>query len=173
MICNLNELVDIMPMIKNQVVIGRFDIQHPDCEDLENDIFIRCLKYLRRYDSNKSALSSWAYRVAIWTSLDFLKQRKFIADYEPLEQESRDCSVYQEFLLSEISVAIYDDNRMLTKKQKFVAKRLLQGYSTRETAQTMGVTDAVVFQMKKKIFKKVKERIMGNNEKRKELGLYD
>lgn len=148
-----------MPRIKNQVVVGRFGIQYPDCEDLENDIFIRCLKHLTQFNGNKSALSTWAFRMAIWTCLDFLKARRFTVGIEFVQWESRDCSVYQKFLLSEILASICDDTYMLTKKQKFVAKRLLQGYNTRETAQTMGVTDAVVFQMKKKIFNKVKERL--------------
>lgn len=51
-------------------------VQHfEDAEDLSQDVFIRVFHSIRNFEGN-SALSTWLYRIAVNTGLDYLRRKK-------------------------------------------------------------------------------------------------
>ncbi|MBS1488648.1 MAG: sigma-70 family RNA polymerase sigma factor [Bacteroidetes bacterium] len=129
--------------------------QTPEAEDVGQEVFIRFYEALGKFRGD-SAVSTYLTRIAINLSLNELKRRKrrfflFAGDDEGHQVAMKDDS--------------HDLNEMLTLEfgkldadfRTVATLRLVEGYSTEETAELLGIPMGTVMSRLARAQKKLKE----------------
>lgn len=68
------ELVETRQSLVFNTVLG-FLQNHEDSEDVTQDVFIKVFESIHQF-KGESALSTWVYRVAVTTALEFIRRKK-------------------------------------------------------------------------------------------------
>ena len=155
----VDELAELMPSLRNMIVISRYGIQHPACEDVTQDIFVACLQSLPKFNG-ASSLKTWAFSIAIHRSIDFVRKeynRTKILKRIPVQTTYPD-TVFIECLADFVEDAIYFDKELLTPAQRAVAKQMFLGKNAREISQIQGKKVRAICCMIERVRKKVKGR---------------
>lgn len=102
-----------------------------DAQDVAQEVFIKAYKQLYKFDANQASIKTWIYRIAINSSLDFLKAKKTkkrfgflvsIFDTESLQLEAK---------------SLHVDHSGIQLEQKEALERLLKIiYELPETQKT-------------------------------------
>lgn len=127
-----------------------------DAEDILQETFLKAYRYLSGFDG-RSSLSTWLYRIATNEALMLLRKRKVVTvpidepvdDSEPLEQPVQVvdwcCLPENELMSSEARDRMESAMQALTPALRAVfVLRDLQGLSTLETAEVLGLSEEAV-----------------------------
>ena len=131
----------------------RLLITPDDAPDAAQEVFLRLHKHLRRLESSQS-IFPWIYRVTVNVCHDINRRRgreprisldeaaSGIAAYEPTDSGP---SPYQQAASGQESRVMTEALRELSEKERAaVVLRDIEGFSTRETAGMLGVSEATV-----------------------------
>lgn len=132
-------------------------LNHPqDAEDVLQETFIKAMRSLPTFEG-RSSLSTWLYRIAVNEALMLVRKRKGIMvsiDAEPEEEdglgepvELRDwcCLPEGDFMTAEARKFLDDAIQGLSPAlQAVFILRDVEGLSVRETAETLGISEAAV-----------------------------
>lgn len=111
-----------------------------DQQDLFQEIIIQLWNSIGSFKGT-SELSSWMYRVALNTAIVFFKKEKkkpaqeSLFDNEGFEQESYDDQKDQQL------VHFYEAVKKLNKIEKAIILQLIEGFSGKEIAQNLGMSE--------------------------------
>ena len=109
----------------------------PEADDVGQEVFIRFYKALHKF-KGESAVGTYLIRIAINLSLNEIKRRKrsnafFAAEEEGMRKASPEVDVdMKEVVNREIQRLDWD-------YQSVITLRMIEGYSTQETAEILGV----------------------------------
>lgn len=125
----------------------RYAKQQADAEDLTQDVFVKVLQNLRKYDANK-AFKPWIVTIAKHVSLDWLKKKKplLFATLDPEQEEILISSVPDPMPLPDMVMQQVENKEMirqavqgLTPEQQEVLRlRYERGFTFREIADELG-----------------------------------
>lgn len=126
-----------------------------DQEDLFQEIVYQLWKYFDSF-RNDSKITTWMYRVAMNTSITFIKKKKRRPDSVPiadafLKQSDTNDDAYDERLR-----LLYQHLKHLNTLEKGLIFLLLEGKSYKEIAQITGLNDSNVGTKISRIKKKLK-----------------
>lgn len=129
-----------------------------DQQDLFQEIVLQLWKSLPSFKGD-SEFSSWMYRVALNTALAFFKKEKRKPDtykgitYEPIVTEDNVDEKEQQL------AHFYEATKRLNKIEKALILLFIEGYSGKEIAKNLGITEANVRVKTNRTKKKLKEII--------------
>jgi len=116
-----------------------------DCKDMYQEVLINVWKSLEKFRGD-SEIGTWIYRIAVNTSLTFAgkqyKRMKLNIDVETsglknLLDEDKDEALVKESRLQELQVQL----NQLTVIDKALMGLVLEGLSTKEIADVIGITE--------------------------------
>lgn len=112
-------------------------------EDLASLAFVKALENINSYDLAKGSFSSWLYRIAQNTVIDYWRTKKNEANIEDVwdlaETEDIDTDLDNRQQLAEIRKYL---KKIKPKQRKIVMLRLWQQMSYREIAEIAGLSEA-------------------------------
>ncbi len=127
-----------------------------DAEDILQETFIKVFRHLDHFDG-RSSLSTWIYRIATNEALMFLrkKQPEFISIDQPTESEEGEqepvqivdwcCLPENELMSGEAKVHLDTAiTSLLPSLRAVFVLRDIQGLSTRETGEVLGISEMAV-----------------------------
>ena len=127
-----------------------------DAEDILQETFLKAYRHLKNFDG-RSSVSTWLYRIATNEALMFLRRQKTeqISIDEPLDGEENEQeplqivdwgSLPEDSLLSTESLAYLDQavSELTPSLRVVFVLRDIQGLSTQETADVLGLTETAV-----------------------------
>ncbi len=126
-----------------KVIIGMVGNKE-DAEDIGQDAFVRFYRALNQYKGD-AALGTYLTRIAINLSLNELKKRKSrsqVSLEEKHETQHSDQSSFQKRDNSELVQQAL--SRLESKYRSVVILRLMQGFSTKETAKILKIPSGTV-----------------------------
>jgi len=134
-----------------------------EAEEATQDTFIKAYKKLNSYKDD-SKFSSWLYKIAYRTSLDFLRKRKQTTDLADVEYELSDRSsdlnnaIHKTQMQQQLSSAIMQLN---SKEAGLIRMFYLEEMSVKELAKSTGMTmsniKVLLFRARKKLAVLIKE----------------
>jgi len=137
-----------------------------DRQDIEQEVLINIWKSLDSFRGD-SAVSTWIYRIAINTSLGFagkeFKRTKFrvnldLNQYQSFMQQDESADKDEELNLERLNVIM----NQLSVIDKAILSLDLEGESTREIADIIGITEPNVRVKIHRIKQFIKEKMKGN-----------
>ena len=127
-----------------------------DAEDILQETFIKVFKHINTFDE-RSSLSTWIYRIATNEALMFLRKKhpEFVSIDQPAENEESEqepiqivdwCCLPENELMSNEAKAHLDQaiTSLLPGLRAVFVLRDIQGLSTRETAEVLGISEMAV-----------------------------
>lgn len=129
-----------------------------DQQDLFQEIVLQLWKSAPSFKGD-SEFSTWMYRVALNTALAFFKKEKRKPDvykgmvYEPIATENNTDEKEQQL------VHFYKATKQLNKIEKALILLFIEGYSGKEIAKNLGITEANVRVKTNRTKKRLKEII--------------
>lgn len=133
----------------------------PEAEDIGQETFIRFYNKLSGFRA-ESSVSTYLTRIAINLSLNELKRRKrknrlFSASRDDMPNIKDENGETQSMELNEtLQMAL---QKLKPKFKKVVVLRLIQGYSTRETAQILSLPEGTVLSRLARAQEKIKNEL--------------
>lgn len=128
-----------------------------DAEDVGQDTFIRFYHAMNQY-KGEAALGTYLTRIAINLSLNALKKRGkrrwLVLDYKTDMVVQEDNFQHKKEVKEEIEYAL---KQLEPEFRSVVVIRLLQGYSTKETADILGIPQGTVLSRLSRAQQKLKE----------------
>lgn len=133
-----------------------------DVADIVQEVFIRLHKSLAKFEG-RSTLKTYLTRIAVNLSLDSLRRKKRVQTRETsLEQAAE----YRQFTDTDSSVHRDNHeivwgaiNRLPDKYRPVVVLRMIEGYSTQEAADILGVKYGTVLSRLSRALEKMKEML--------------
>ena len=126
----------------------------PEAEDVGQEVFIRFYQSMDKF-KGESALSTYLIRIAINLSLNEIKKRKRQSTLFAREEEGQwvkapgDKSDMKE-------IVTYELKRLEPEFQSVVTLRMIEGYTTEETAEILGIPLGTVLSRLSRAQKKLK-----------------
>lgn len=127
---------------------------NPEAEDVGQEVFVRFYQALDKF-KGESMVSTYLIRIAINLSLNELKRRKRKSFLFVREEEGRYAKMPDDKGDMKEIVA-YELNRLDTDFQSVVTLRMIEGYSTEETAEILGIPLGTVLSRLSRAQKKLK-----------------
>lgn len=126
----------------------------PEAEDVGQEVFVRFYQALDKF-KGESALSTYLTRIAINLSLNEIKRRKRKNFLFTREEEGRSVKTPDD--KSDMKeIVTYELNRLDADFQSVVTLRMIEGYSTEETAEILGIPLGTVLSRLSRAQKKLK-----------------
>jgi len=129
---------------------------HEDAEDLVQDVFVKAYASLPRFQG-KSSFYTWVYRIAVNTTINFLKKRKRrqamslndvdlgLERNETMMALASADSPFRDANLSELQVKLNEVLQTLSEKHRaVVVMHDIQGMPHEEIAEIIGVSSGTV-----------------------------
>ena len=139
----------------------RITLSHKDAEDIVQDVFLK-LQYKLHQFKEKSKISSWIYRIALNTSIDFQRRFKKWNDKKPLQlltEEEMNIPEHNpdEHNATEIAELL---NRAIAKlKRPFrtvLILRNFEGFTYEDIAEILNITSGTVASRLNRAYMKLK-----------------
>ena len=134
-----------------------------DVDDVVQDVFLRCYQTLERFRGDAS-FATYVKKIAINKSLDVLRRRKrFFGRFLSRDDETkfiaeRVSDVRDEVDAQERAALVHAAiNELPPKHRAVVVLRMIEGYSTEETAQMLGLAYGTVLSRLSRAQKKLKD----------------
>ena len=126
----------------------------PEAEDVGQEVFVRFYQALDKF-KGESALSTYLTRIAINLSLNEIKRRKRKNFLFTRVEEGRSVKTPDD--KSDMKeIVTYELNRLDVDFQSVVTLRMIEGYSTEETAEILGIPLGTVLSRLSRAQKKLK-----------------
>jgi len=152
--------------------VGSYD----DAEDLTQEVFIKALYNLHKFNQN-SSLKTWLYRITVNTCLSFIRKKKLMSflridDNNDVIKKQKDFSPEQYYLGNELERRFLLELTKLPEKQRETfALRYFDNLSYEEISKLLGTSvgglKANYFQAIKKLSEKLRSEIL-NGKRNKE-----
>ena len=127
-------------------VIGMLG-NRPEAEDVGQEVFIRFYKNLKNFRGD-SAVSTYLTRIAINLSLNEIRRRKLRSLFSSIDDDEKTLELPDESAKKpddDSSALVHRAIRKLdTKYRTVIVLRLLEGYSTEETAEILEIPQGTV-----------------------------
>lgn len=111
-----------------------------DQEDLKQEILCQLWKSYPNF-KGKSQFSTWMYRVAINTAITFFKQRKRRQIFDVFSETRHDKPVEKNDVKNEQLAHFYKAVHTLNKIEKALVLYSIEGYSQKEIAHHLGLSE--------------------------------
>ncbi len=120
-----------------------------DTEDIVSDVFMKVAKNAHQYDSDKAKFSTWLYRIAKNTVIDFYRKRKVeysLEDNPDIAQTlAVEFEVQREQLISPKRKQIYAELQKLNQWDRLIIYyKFFEGYTNRQIALIMEMNESTV-----------------------------
>ena len=119
----------IMGKVNNEVV----------AQDLTSDVFVKVCSKLDTFDGNKASVSTWIYRIAQNTVIDYYRTRKVYAEVPeeiPYEGEIDDDLLNDE-MLTELAEAL---KQLPERDRDLIILHYYRGMTLKEAAERIGMS---------------------------------
>ena len=126
----------------------------PEAEDVGQEVFVRFYQALEKF-KGESAVSTYLIRIAINLSLNEIKRRKRKNLFFAREEEGRSVKIPDDKADMK-EIVTYELNRLDADFQSVVTLRMIEGYSTEETAELLGIPLGTVLSRLSRAQKKLK-----------------
>ncbi len=126
----------------------------PEAEDVGQEVFVRFYQALDKF-KGESSLSTYLIRIAINLSLNEIKKRKRNNFLFAREEEGRAVGTPEDKSDTK-EMVIYELKRLDPDFQSVVMLRMIEGYSTEETAEILGIPLGTVLSRLSRAQKKLK-----------------
>ena len=116
---------------------------HQESEDLTSEVFLYCYKNYDRYDSEKSAVSTWLFLVAKSMLKTYYRDRKQYFDISDFEEWllTDEQDITRAIYLEQLRSFLADQIKLLPEKQqRAVIMRFFQEKDFEEIAQALNTT---------------------------------
>jgi len=125
-------------------------------EEIAQETFIRLYRFLDKY-KGQSSLKTFVTRIAINLSLNALKKRKIkrqrnIGIEDMVHDVAGPQTNLDDQMLIQRAMKLLDD-----EQRSIVSMRMIEGYSTKETAIILGIKEGTVMSRLSRTMKKLKE----------------
>ena len=108
-------------------------------QDLTSDVFVKVCSKLDTFDESKASVSTWIYRIAQNTVIDFFRTRKVYSEVPeelPLEGDVDDDLLNNE-MLEELADAL---NTLPERDRDLVVLHYYHGLTLKESAEKLGMS---------------------------------
>ena len=126
----------------------------PEADDVGQEVFIRFYKALDKF-KGESAVGTYLIRIAINLSLNEIKRKKRSNSFFAREEEGR-AEAVEETDVDTKEMVNSEIRRLDPEFQSVVTLRMIEGYSTQETAKILGVPLGTVLSRLSRAQKKLK-----------------
>lgn len=110
-----------------------------DAEDLTEDVFVKVYSKLDTFDESKASISTWIYRIAQNTIIDYYRTRKVYSEVP--EELSEDSEVDEDILNNEVLEALADALTKLPERDRdLMILHYYKGMTLKEAAATVGMS---------------------------------
>lgn len=110
----------------------------PEAEDVGQEVFIRFYESLQKF-RGESAVSTYLIRIAINLSLNEIKRRKRRFSIFAREEEGQNEMMIETNQMDLSEMIKHEFNRLDADFKAVATLRLVEGYSTEETADILGI----------------------------------
>ncbi|MFN8436088.1 MAG: RNA polymerase sigma factor [Cytophagales bacterium] len=147
-----------------------------DAEEVSQDVFVKIMKSISKFDE-KSSLSTWVYRIATNTALDYLRKKKsrswlsFSQIWSSEEEDSPSKEFAVDFVHPGVQLEQQENAKILfslleklpeRQKAAFVLNKL-EDLSYKEIAQTLEITETTVDSLLSRAKANLKNLLKGKN----------
>lgn len=144
----------------------------PEAEDVGQETFIRFYRSLRRF-RGQAAVGTYLTRIAINLSLNEIKKRRRRSIFVPFTPAGKENDGPDPEFEDPRASAEYDDtvdriqealNKLKPEFRSVIVLRLMEGYSTKETAEILGLPVGTVLSRLRRSQEKLKRILMSHRE---------
>ncbi len=116
----------------------------PEAKDVGQEVFIRFYKSLKSF-RHESGVKTYLVRIAINLSLNELKKRKRInSRFIQLNEKENYFEMDDQEIIEHREIIEYALNKLDSRMRSVVLLRMLEGYSTKETAEILRIPQGTV-----------------------------
>ena len=129
-------------------------------EDITNDVFVRAIETLDRYDQRKAPFLGWLYHIAHGKVVDHYRRGKHRSGHLNIEdldlpstenpEQAASDRLYQEYVLDHL-------HQLSANHQQVLDLRFIQGHSVRATAKLIGKSEDAVRSLQLRALKALAE----------------
>ncbi|MXY97447.1 MAG: sigma-70 family RNA polymerase sigma factor [Gemmatimonadetes bacterium] len=143
----------------------------PEAEDAGQETFIRFYRGLRGF-RGQASVGTYLTRIAINLALTELKKRRRRAIFVPFTPPGREDDTPELEYADPAASSEYDDtadriqaalNRLKPEFRSVIVLRLMEGYSTKETAEILGLPVGTVLSRLRRSQEKLKRMLISSN----------
>ena len=122
-------------------IIRAYAIQAEDQDDLFQEICLQVFRSIPNFQG-KSAVSTWIYRISLNTAIKWsTKERKHSEGHQEIEKVSHVLELNEDQTDDRISW-LYQEIHQLNEVDRSLALLLLEGYSYKEMAELLGISES-------------------------------
>jgi RNA polymerase sigma-70 factor (ECF subfamily) len=114
--------------------------RNPYKEDYYQEILIRLWRSYPNF-KNKSAFSTWLYRVAINTAIDIIRKQTIQPNYIELSRNELNISDCSQYIESDQRDKLYQAINHLSEVEKAIIILYLEEYDYREISEIIGISE--------------------------------
>ena len=108
-------------------------------EDLTSDVFLKVYSKLDTFDDTKASISTWIYRIAQNTLIDYFRTRKVFSEVP--EEISQESEIDEELLANETLDALADALTELPERDRdLIILHYYHGLTLKEAAARLGMS---------------------------------
>lgn len=134
-------------------------MQEADAEDVVQEAFYRALKYFQTYDSNLMSVDAWFSSILNNSFKDY-RHANFTGDYSFTEEHLEDTYEGEDRCLDKKMIELIREKvtSLDTSQRNIIELVLLNGFTTREASQILGLNREAVKKTVTRFKSKLKER---------------
>ena len=122
-------------------IIRAYALHRPDQDDLFQDICLQVYRSIPNFKGH-SAVSTWIYRISLNTAIKWsTKARKHVDGHQEIEQVGQ-VLVMNEHSADDRIAWLYQEIHQLNEVERSLALLLLEGYSYKEMAELLGISES-------------------------------
>jgi len=136
--------------------------KRPDAEDLSHQVFLSAWRNIYTYESRGFPFSSWLYRIAHNSVIDFYRTKREYVDIELVSTERMSVDPEMEHLFDE-KTELSLVKKMLAKlkedEQTVLIMKFVDELSNKEVAEALGKSEGAVRVMQHRALKQLKKYV--------------
>lgn len=110
-----------------------------DAEDVTGDVFVKVYAKLDTFDGTKASISTWIYRIAQNTIIDYYRTRKVYSEVP--EELSEDSDIDENLLNDEVLEALAEALTKLPERDRdLIVLHYYKGMTLKDAAATVGMS---------------------------------
>lgn len=139
-----------------------------DAEDLTQTVFLKAWKALSNFQKRTNPFSSWLYKIAKNTIIDYYKKKqevisdKSIEDFKQIKDEKSDPVEIIEYE-EKAKILRQMIQQLATEQQEVIILKFIEGLSTREIAQLMQKSEEAIRALQYRALKGLREKLKNQN----------